>query len=232
MQIAADSLLNDSTGNFPSSSSKHHLQQLTDDDSEFVVPSLSFRCEWKEVGLFERNRQCFGLTIFFSPDEERTFLIRFDGNDSEWQHYDLEGPYGRVSRHDLVIGSRIKLMGRTITVTHATSAAVRWIDKELQKLCRQQDFLHSKIKSVGKIAVVKTTHWEPLFDIKRQHKGTRGKVDLRKLLVENNQLCAQLESLGLGHFAVVSKSLSSSTATYSGSNSNSITSTLRNKKQS
>ena len=155
-----------------------------------------FRCDWKELGLFG-DRQCFGLTIQLSVPEFLT-MVKFDGVDASFEFTVLDGPYGPVGRHDLFIGSRVKLLGRTLTISYANPLACQWIDKEYNKLVNMQNFLRSKIENIGAIPIVKRAYWEPLQVVPRGSKGIGGRCDLRKLLNENKKLGEQLAALGLG----------------------------------
>jgi hypothetical protein len=176
--------------------------------------SLRFRCEWKEIGLFG-DRHCFGLTIQYSLKDQKS-LIKFDGVDAQWQYSVLEGPYGPVDRYDLFVGSRIKVLGRAVAIVSANSSACRWIDKEYLKLCKQQEFLRSRIEKLGAICVVVKPRWAPtVFHITRNSKNSGGRCDLRKVYVENTRLGEQISSLGLPHIYEESKRIAK-TGTMSG----------------
>lgn len=168
--------------------------------------NLQFRCEWKETGLFG-DLQCFGLTIVYSVEHQKT-LVKFDGIDNaRWQYSLLEGFHGPVDRYDLFIGSRVKLLGRTLTISSAKNDAVEWIDREYKILLRKQEFLITKVESVGKKPVVRRQTTEGMNNIKRDFKGTGGRCDLRKILNGNKKLSDQLAGLGLAHFVTASKNL-------------------------
>ena len=190
---------------------RHRTATLADGAEGFLPPSsnLQFRCTWKELGLFG-DRQVFGLTIMYSADDQKT-LVKFDGIDNaSWQYSSLEGPHGPCNRYDLFIGSRIKLFGRTLTISSASTVACQWIDREYAKLLKQQDYLISKVESVGSKPVVRRPQNQPMLNITRDEKGGGGRCDLRKVVNENARLGEQLASLGLGHFVAMSKTLSSS----------------------
>ena len=180
----------------------------------FLPPSsnLQFRCTWKELGLFG-DRQVFGLTIMYSAEDQKT-LIKFDGIDNAtWQYSSLEGPHGPCNRYDLFIGSRIKLFGRTLTISSASTVACHWIDREYAKLLKQQDYLITKVESVGSKPIVMRPQNQPMLNITRDEKGGGGRCDLRKVVNENARLGEQLSSLGLGHFVAMSKNLSNLNST-------------------
>ena len=203
----------------------HRTAALADGADGFLPPSsnLQFRCTWKELGLFG-DRQVFGLTIMYSPEDQKT-LVNFDGIDNaSWQYSSLEGPHGPCNRYDLFIGSRIKLLGRTLTISSASTAACHWIDREYVKLLKQQDYLITKVESVGSKPIVMRPQNQPMLNIKRDEKGSGGRCDLRKVVNENARLGEQLASLGLGHFVAMSKNPSNLT-----SNSKGMTSTMKAK---
>ena len=174
--------------------------------------AYQFRCTWKELGLFG-DRQCFGLTIMYSVEDQK-ILVNFDGVDgANWQYSTLDGPYGPINRHDLFVGSRVKLLGRTLTISSASTLAMRWIDKEYQKLLRQQEFLVAKVESVGAKSCVRRQMPEVVLEITRDIKGTGGRCDLRKVVNENARLGEQLAGLGLGHVIAVSKTITATGST-------------------
>jgi hypothetical protein len=214
---AADASLDKDSGgpvddNETLTATEHNRRHVVHNDRaglDGFFPSSSayqFRCTWKELGLFG-DRQCFGLTIMYSVEDQK-ILVNFDGVDgANWQYSTLDGPYGPVDRHDLFVGSRVKLLGRTLTISSASTLAMRWIDKEYKKLLRQQEFLITKVESVGAKACVKRQLPEVVLDITRDFKGTGGRCDLRKVVNENARLGEQLAGLGLGHFIAVSKTI-------------------------
>ena len=199
----------------PTAAEREDVETLTETEHKHdnalapFVPSssnLQFRCEWKETGLFG-DRHCFGLTLLYDNNDQN-ILLKFDGIDNaSWQYSVLEGPHGPVDRYDLFIGSRVKLLGRSLTICSASSTATKWIDREYKKLLKQQEFLISKVESVGTKPVVRRQTVVSMVNIERDFKGTGGRCDLRKALNENKRLSEQLAGLGLGHFVSASKNL-------------------------
>lgn len=158
---------------------------------------FDYRCEWKDTGLFgERN--AYGLTVRYFDDDGRT-TIRFDGVDGAWHFSILEGARGPVERYDLFVGARIKVFGRSLTITSTTASNCAWIEAEGAKLYKRQDWLREKIESVGAVPIVRKPIVAAIKNVTRSAKPA-GQVNLRKIYDENAQLCEQLLQLGLGHF--------------------------------
>jgi hypothetical protein len=163
------------------------------------VKSWDFRCMWKELGLFG-NVNSYGLTIRYYEDGES--VIKFDGLDGKWHFSQLEGPYGPVDRYDLFVGAKIRVFGRHLTISATSASTCQWIDEEGKRLMKKQDWLQSKIESVGSTPVVRRN---PRIGEKCDFmkKANSGNADLRRIGNENTKLQEQLAQLGMARIAAV-----------------------------
>jgi hypothetical protein len=156
---------------------------------------FEYRCHWKELGLFE-DKNIFGLTIRFIINDERT-IVRLDGQNVEWEYVVLEGPYGPATRHDLFIGSKIKVYGRNLVIRAANRDACQWIDREYKRIVRQQDSMQMRIEKCGLIPVVQRVYAPPTLINTRGGPGQGGRCDLSRVRRENSRLGEQLVTIGL-----------------------------------
>lgn len=170
---------------------------LTTTTSRKGVKSWDFRCMWKELGLFG-NVNSYGLMIRYYEDGET--VIKFDGLDGKWHFSQLEGPYGPVDRYDLFVGAKIRVFGRHLTISATSASTCQWIDEEGKRLMKKQDWLQSKIESVGSTPVVRRN---PRIGEKCDFmkKANSGNADLRRLCNENAKLKEQLAQLGMARIA-------------------------------
>jgi hypothetical protein len=156
---------------------------------------FEYRCLWKELGLFE-DKNIFGLTIRFLINDERT-IVRLDGQNAEWEYVVLEGPYGPATRHDLFIGSKIKVYGRNLILRAANREACQWIDKEYKRMSRQQDSMQMRIEKCGLIPVVQRVYVPPIQINTRGGPVLGGRCDLSRVRRENSRLGEQLVNIGI-----------------------------------
>lgn len=161
----------------------------------FSEKYFEYRCLWKELGLFE-DKNIFGLTIRLFINDERT-IVRLDGQNVEWEYVVIEGPYGPATRHDLFIGSKIKVYGRNLIIRAANREACHWIDKEYKRMGRQQDSMQMRIEKCGLIPVVQRVYAPPIISNTRGGPGLGGRCDLSKLRRENSRLGEQLVNIGI-----------------------------------
>ena len=154
-----------------------------------------FKCVWKEIGLF-RERSVLGLTIRYNTSDAR-ISVRFDGSGGEWEYPSLDGPYGPVTRNDLFIGSKIKIFGKTLTISVANREAIEWIQKEYKKMLAHQSSMQKRIEKCGSVPVVTRMYVPPSLSVRRDGLGFGGKCDLRKLHNENARLGEQLVTIGI-----------------------------------
>jgi len=153
-----------------------------------------FRCLWKELGLFG-NVNSYGLTLRYF--EDGSTVVRFDGLDGQWVFSQLEGTHGPIERYDLFVGAKIRVFGRHLTISSTSASTCQWIDEEGKRLQKRQDWLQSKIESVGAVPVVRRN--EPIgVKCNFTKKANSGNADLRRLHGENAKLAAQLAELGMG----------------------------------
>jgi hypothetical protein len=155
-----------------------------------------FTCRWREQNM-SGEKINYSVTLRYYV-ESRRITVRFDGVDAQWRYSEIEGRYGPITRHDLFLGARIKLFGRSLTINAVAGDACSWIDHEAVLLRRQREFLQDKIISVGAMPVVKRDSPQQLSSIGRE---VAGSVNLRRLFNEVMQLREQLSDLGLSHLA-------------------------------
>ena len=156
-----------------------------------------FRCDWKEKSLFDEiSKDVYGLVIRFFVEDGHT-LVKFDG-EGVWREHIIEGHYGPVERCDLFMDSKVKVFGRTLTITSTAASICHWIHDEGVRLKKRQDWLQQKVESVGAVPVVRRL---PPIAVKGSRPiKSEGQTNLRRLHVENVKLSEQLIRLGLGHF--------------------------------
>jgi hypothetical protein len=169
------------------------INEITANQSSLNRNYFEYRCTWSELGLFG-DKKAFGLTIRFYDDQRAA--VRFDGVDGTWHFSALEGLYGPVENIDLFVGARIKVFGRNLTIGACSGDAMRWNEKEAQKLLKQQEKLINKIEAVGVRPIVKRPTAKGSASFSRDG-GVGGKNDLRRLTNELNRLGEQVANLGL-----------------------------------
>ena len=157
--------------------------------SEFV----DFRCVWKESGFLGMNS--YGLVIRYFL-ESGIALVKFDGIEGEWKLSVIEGPHGPLDRNDLFIGGRVKLFGRSLTITTANASVCHWIDVEGKRLQNKIKWLQTKIENVGAIPIIRREFPTMTRHIQRSSKA-EGHQNLRKMKTEIAKLGEQLAHLGL-----------------------------------
>lgn len=156
-----------------------------------------FRCIWKELGLFG-NVNSYGLTIRFFEDGQT--VVNFDGLDGKWHFSQLEGSHGPIERYDLFVGAKIRVFGRHLTISATNASTCQWIDEEGKRLLKKQEWLQSKIESVGAVPVVRRS--APIgIKCHFGKKANSGNADLRRISTENKKLCEQLSVLGMAKVA-------------------------------
>lgn len=163
-----------------------------DPNDEFV----EFRCNWKEKGLFG-DTKAFGLVIRYSSSQKT--MVRFDDVDAKWEFSQLEGPYGALSRYDMFVGAKVKIFGRPLTICSCNATVCHAIEVEGQRLNKKQQWLQSKIESVGMQPCVRRTAdagGTVIRNISRSSKSY-GSANLRKISIANMKLREQMISLGL-----------------------------------
>ena len=152
-----------------------------------------FRCVWKELGLFGHVNS-YGLTIRYFEDG-RT-VIKFDGLDGKWMFSQLLGSHGPLDRYDFFVGAKVRIFGRHLTISSTNASTCQWIDDEGKRLLKKQDWLQSRIESVGAVPAVRRN--EPIgIKCNFTRKGNSGNADLRRIHSENTKLLEQLASLGM-----------------------------------
>lgn len=157
-----------------------------------------FRCTWKELGLFG-NVNSYGLTVRYYEDGQT--VVNFDGLDGRWHFSQLDGPHGPLDRYDLFVGAKIHVFGRHLTIAATSASTCQWIDEEGKRLLKRQDWLQSKIESVGAVPVVR----RPTPTGIKGHFGKKansGNADLRRISNDNKKLGEQLAGLGMARIAV------------------------------
>ena len=157
-----------------------------------------FRCMWKELGLFG-NVNSYGLTIRYYEDGQT--VVNFDGLDGRWHFSQLDGPHGPLDRYDLFVGAKIRIFGRHLTIAATSASTCQWIDEEGKRLLKRQDWLQSKIESVGAVPAVR----RPTPTGIKGHFGKKansGNADLRRISEQNKKLAEQLACLGMGRIAL------------------------------
>ena len=154
-----------------------------------------FHCQWTERDLFGKVN-LYGLTLRFYEEQLKT-VIRFDGLVGEWVYSSIQGMYGPLEHMDFFIGAKITVFGRHLTISSASDASIRWIERERKRLEKQQEAFREKIMAVGKVPCVKGKHVDIVRHITRGAETNPGHTDLRKILAINSRLGAQLASLGL-----------------------------------
>lgn len=154
-----------------------------------------FHCQWTERDLFGKVN-LYGITLRFYDEQQKT-VIRFDGLVGEWVYSVLQGPYGPLEHIDFFIGAKITVFGRHLTISSASGSSIRWIERERKRLEKQQEAFREKILAVGKVPCVKGKQVDIVRHITRGSETVPGHTDLRKLLMFNARLGAQLASLGL-----------------------------------
>lgn len=181
----------------PEESSKEEAGKL-ERISGLDLPSgkyYEYHCQWSERDLFGKV-SLYGLTFRYYEESHKT-LIRFDGLVGEWVYSILQGPYGPLELIDFFIGAKIKVFGRTVTISSASGSAVRWIEAQRKNLEKQQERFREKIMAVGQVPCVKPKDKGVVRNITRGAGTEPGHTDLRKLLQQNAKLGEQLVSLGL-----------------------------------
>jgi hypothetical protein len=154
-----------------------------------------YHCQWSERDLFGKVN-LYGLTFRYYEESHKT-LIKFDGLVGEWVYSVIQGPYGPLEHIDFFIGAKIKVFGRTVTISSASGSAVRWIEAQRKKLEKQQERFREKIMAVGGVPCVKPKPKDVVRNITRGDGAEPGHTDLRKVLQLNAKLGEQLVSLGL-----------------------------------
>lgn len=156
---------------------------------------VDFKCNWEKIGLFE-DRDLFGLTIRYY--DNGATCVKFDGTNKEWIETVVEGPNGPVDRYDLFIDGKVKIFGRTVSISTTCASNCHWIYNEGQKLLKKQSWLQSKIESIGAVSVVK----RPPPKVAQGFRAAKseGQTNLRRIVSENIKLGEQMIDLGLGHF--------------------------------
>lgn len=154
-----------------------------------------FHCQWTERDLFGKVN-LYGITLRFYEEQQKT-VIRFDGLVGEWVYSVLQGPYGPLEHIDFFIGAKITVFGRHLTISSASGSSIRWIERERKRLEKQEEAFREKILAVGKVPCVKGKQVNIVRHITRGSETVPGHTDLRKLLMFNARLGAQLASLGL-----------------------------------
>lgn len=157
-----------------------------------------FRCTWKELGLFG-NVNSYGLTVRYYEDGQT--VVNFDGLDGRWHFSQLDGPHGPLDRYDLFVGAKIQIFGRHLTIAATNASTCQWIDEEGRRLLKRQDWLQSKIESVGAVPVVRRptpTGIKGNFG----KKANSGNADLRRISNDNKKLGEQLAGLGMARIAL------------------------------
>ena len=165
------------------------FEESIDSKSEF----FDFRCVWRESGFFGTNS--YGLVIRYLL-ESGISLVKFDGIEGEWKLSVIEGPHGPLDRNDLFIGGRLKLFGRSLTISTANASACHWIDVEGKRLQNTIKWLQTKIENVGAIPIIRREVPAMTRHIQRSSKA-EGHQNLRKLKIEIAKLGEQLAHLGL-----------------------------------
>lgn len=163
-------------------------------NSEFI----DFRCSWKESGVF--GIYTYGLLMRYFLDNGNT-LVKFDGIEGEWQLGELEGPFGPADRNDLFIGGKVKLFGRSLTISTANASVCHLIDIEGKRLQNMIKWLQTKIETVGAVPVIRREVPTMTRHIQRNSKA-EGHQNLRKLKTKIARLGEQLAHLGLSYLLV------------------------------
>lgn len=172
--------------------------QTGDVMSELNLPTgkfFEYHCQWSERDLFGKVN-LYGLTLRFYAEQQRT-LIKFDGLVGEWVYSAIKGPYGPMEQMDFFIGAKVNVFGRHLTISSASGSAIRWIEKERKRLEKQQERFREKITAVGQVPCIKGKDTSIVRHITRGADILPGHTDLRKLLLCNARLGAQLAALGL-----------------------------------
>lgn len=181
------------SGDFPSFEEINKLGATGSNKVECKGKHCDYKTQWNERDLFGKVT-LYGLMIRYYEDHNT--LIKFDGIDGEWIFTSLKGPYGRLTQHDLYIGSQVTVFGRHLTILSCNAAAVQWAEKEHKRLSKQQDLFRAKILSVGQKPCVLKPEAQTIKHITRDQKAIVH-VNLRKMMNENARLGEQLSSLGL-----------------------------------
>lgn len=160
---------------------------------------VDFRCLWKEVALFG-SINAYGVLIRYY--ENKSVDIQFDGVDGNWKCSHLEGPYGCIERHDLIIGAKIKIFGRHLSITSANASVCHDIEEEARRLLKRIEFMQKKIESISCIPVVRRSETGASVTVGMGRGGGKpeGHSNLRFLCNDNCKLADQLSRLGLSHF--------------------------------
>ena len=146
------------------------------------------------VGLFG-DKSSFGLLIRYY--DNRDTFVKIDGS-GDWQNTLIETRSGIADKYDLFIGSKIKVFGRHLTICSCSVAVCGEIDSMGNKLRSNQEWLRSKIESVGAVPVVPAPKDMNKDALQLRYTST-GKANLRKLFTDNNRLIEQMCTLGLSH---------------------------------
>ena len=157
---------------------------------------LEYKCTWKEPNLF-LDKNIFSLSIRYNIRDAET-MIKFDGNEYDWERIILESTYGPIIPHDLFIGSKIKIYGRIIIITTASRESCQWVETEYKKLLKQQEKMRLKIEKIGIVPAVTRPYIAPVTHFSRDGPGFGGRCDLRKIHNENSKLGEQLALIGMG----------------------------------
>jgi len=160
---------------------------------------VQFRCAWQEP-LYSGNLKSFGVLIRYF-DIDKHVEIKFDGIEGEWTYSYLEGDYGPVDRFDLYLGARVKLFGRSLSITSASPQVIEWIDNEAKIMENKRAWLQEKIESLGAVPVVRR---KPPQIVRNILRGviTGGRANLRALRSDIFKLEDQMVNLGLQHLLI------------------------------
>lgn len=185
----------------PLPSSSTNIEKLENTHYDTIINSESiiskqrkyfdFYSNWTERDINGKELQ-YGLTLRLFPDS--SIQIKFTGVESEWNFTSLKGPYGAITIHDLFIGSRVSIFGKSVTINSSSLLASKYLHSEAVKLLKQQEKYQLKIESIGIKPCIKKKDYKTLLQTK-----LLTKLNLRQLLKENAKLGEQLSILGLAN---------------------------------
>lgn len=113
-------------------------------------------------------------------------------------HIYINSPYGLVDKYDLFITSKVKILGRKITLTMTNASTCQNIKKESVNLLKRQNWLQEKLESIGATPIVKRQ--PPKVSSVARSCKMEGQINLRRIYIDNIKLSEQMIDAGLGHF--------------------------------
>jgi hypothetical protein len=97
-----------------------------------LTTELEFTSWWKELSI--EGASVTHQLVLVHDLQTGFFRVRIDESSLELEVDKLDGKYGIVEPIDLFVGATVTLFGKKVTLMRASSATVRWIEAQADKL--------------------------------------------------------------------------------------------------